>query len=78
MQNSGTFTAEIAQKILLREIGIAAERQRGPKDKRQDVDETVLQKAAAYLETIPEAADKVSALVGLCRTVAFAHRTAND
>ncbi len=78
MKPASTFTAEVAQEILLLEIGVAAERQRGPNYNRLKVDETIVQKAADYLQNIPEPATKVDALIGLCQTVAFAHRTAND
>ena len=72
------FTAEVAQQILLREIGVAAERQRGTKYERATVDASILPEAERYLAKIASAADKVNSLIGLCQTVAFAHRTSNN
>lgn len=65
------------EEILAREIGTAAERQRGrnySRDEAERIRKTIL----AYLEKLSGAGCKIHALIGLCQTVAFAHRTSND
>ena len=66
---------QVVTEVLEREIGTAAERQKGPNYSRAGVG-VIQQALKAYLDSIPEAARKVRALIGLCQTVAFAHRTA--
>ncbi len=78
MEQAPCFTAGIAQEILLRELGVATDRQRGAKYDQAFVDTSLLPAAERYLAKIASAADKVTSLIGLCQTVAFAHRTAKD
>ncbi len=67
--------AEVVTGVLQREVGIAAERQRGEAYSRESV--CALQGSIEqYLK--PVATDrKVRDLIGLCQTVAFTHRTSN-
>lgn len=69
--------AAVVDDILQREIGIAAERQRGSAYSPDRV--SAIQAAlASYVGGLHDASAKVTALIGLCQTVAFAHRTSGD
>jgi CRISPR-associated protein Cmr2 len=67
--------SDVVKEILAREITTAAERQRGRNYSREEADRT-RDAILAYLEapSLPDAARKVSSLIGLCQTVAFIER----
>ena len=69
----------VAREILAHEIATATERQRGPKYSREGA-EKIRDAVLAYLDSPSPTAGhgKVNALIGLCQTVAFAHRTASE
>ncbi|MCS1410346.1 MAG: hypothetical protein M2R45_03538 [Verrucomicrobia subdivision 3 bacterium] len=89
-QDAETFSEEIAQRILLREIELAADRQRGPNYSSKIVEELKSEtenylRAVSDVKAVSDEAEArakketpqrmVSSLIGLCHTVAFAHRT---
>ncbi|HNQ74168.1 MAG TPA: type III-B CRISPR-associated protein Cas10/Cmr2 [Verrucomicrobiota bacterium] len=66
----------VVTQILKSEIGTVAGRQKGPNYSQPRV--SIVQQAIGdYLDSIPGTARKVRALIGLCQTVAFTHRTAD-
>ncbi len=67
--------ALVSQEVLRREVGVAAERQRGPQASSEKM-ATLQDAIAAYLQSIPDSRRKVRDLIGLCQTVAFIARTA--
>jgi CRISPR-associated protein Cas10/Cmr2 subtype III-B len=75
---AGGFTADAAQDILLREIETVANRQRGSNPNAKRVSENLVENFRTYLEAIRDPAEKVRSLIGLCQSVAFAHRTAHQ
>jgi len=63
----------VAGEVLNRDVGVAAERQRGKNYSPEKIVE--LQKTLrAYLQTRTQTDQKVGDLIGLCQTVAFTHR----
>jgi hypothetical protein len=76
---------EVADDVLQKEIGTAAERQRGKKPDASQV-KRVQDAVATYLGAISDSSNnpvrtaqlKVAALIGLCQTVAFTHRISED
>lgn len=67
----------LALEILRRDIAIAADRQRGKKYSREEVAK-ISDALTAYLTNLHGAPTQVDALIGLCQTVAFAHRARDD
>jgi hypothetical protein len=70
---------EVVDAILAREIETSADRQRGPNYTPAKA-QALRNKILAYLKSpsLPDANRKTHALIGLCQTVAFVHRTARD
>lgn len=65
----------VVRDILAREIAVAAERQRGPEYSHEAV-EQIRGAILKYVDapSLPDAADKIRAVIGLCQTVAFIER----
>lgn len=68
--------AEVVDEVLKREVGVAAERQRGKNYAHEKVG-VIEDCIAQYLKPLP-VERKVRGLIGLCQTVAFTHRTAGN
>jgi hypothetical protein len=71
---SSGFTPEIARKALSLDLRTAAERQRGREYKPERA-QSLVQTADAYLQNLETPSLMVAGLLGLCRTVAFSHRS---
>ncbi|WCJ60674.1 type III-B CRISPR-associated protein Cas10/Cmr2 [Fontisphaera persica] len=75
----------VVDDVLQKEIGTAAERQKGKKPDASQVKQ-VQDAVATYLAAISDSSNdpvrtaqlKVAALIGLCQTVAFTHRISED
>lgn len=67
--------ADVVDEVLRREVGVAAERQRGKKYSPEQV--ATLQSSIAQYVNPLRVEQKVRDLIGLCQTVAFIHRTTN-
>jgi hypothetical protein len=63
--------------IMQREVEVAGVRQRGQRWTKGVADE-LRQRLAAYTGQLDNTERKISAVIGLCQTVAFAHRTRSD
>jgi hypothetical protein len=65
--------ASVVDEVLAREVAVVADRQRGPRystDKVADIQSAI----GGYLRSLDSPETKVSALIGLCQTVAFIAR----
>ncbi|MBX3746397.1 MAG: type III-B CRISPR-associated protein Cas10/Cmr2 [Verrucomicrobiae bacterium] len=66
-------------QILRHDIDTAIDRQRGTKYSPEEAEE-IRNRILGYLNSplLPDAAARIDALIGLCQTAAFAHRTSQD
>jgi CRISPR-associated protein Cmr2 len=74
--SSPDFEAD-TNKIICREVGLVCERQRGPEWTRE-ISDHLLVILGRYLARLDDSQQRISAVIGLCQTVAFARRTRSD
>ncbi len=74
--SAGAFDS-VADPVIEREFLFACDRQRGP-HWAPEIVEDLLPSLKRYISQLSTAEAKVRALIGLCRTVAFAHRTRTE
>jgi len=67
----------VADTIIWREFEVACDRQRGP-NWTKDMTDRLLRLLANYVGKLSATEKKLSGVIGLCQTVAFAHRTRDN